>query len=501
VTKERQSADCLFRCKIAAMSETLNILFLAAEADPFIKVGGLGDVAGSLPRYLRGLPLEVTNGIVVDVRLVLPMHPMIKAESHGLRPLSIFPLSLKTGDIQVQVFETTLDGLPVYFLDGEPVASSGSVYSSDASLDGEKYSFFSLAALELTRQLDWRPTIVHANDWHTALACYALLIKRWEGEFPGVSSILTLHNLPYMGPDISENLAEYKLIQVQTGLPEWANSKPLPLGLWAADAIVAVSPTYAREVLTPEYGCGLQDYLYSRRDSLNGILNGIDVDSFNPALDPAIGVNFGVPTLEKRSLNKTALQVRLGLPNDLKVPLLSVISRMDPQKGIDLIPKALRRLKELGWQAVILGTGDPKLEEAVRQLQAEFPDRIRAEFKYDPGLARQIYAGSDIFLMPSRYEPCGLSQMIAMRYGCVPIVSAVGGLKDTIYHKETGFIFEKPTAGRLATAIKKAFAVFSDPARWEAMQKAGMAQDFSWAVSARQYFQLYQRVKARLTVR
>jgi starch synthase len=304
-----------------------------------------------------------------------------------------------------------------------------------------------------------------------------------------------------MGPDISENLAEYKLIQVQTGLPEWANSKPLPLGLWAADAIVAVSPTYAREVLTPEYGCGLQDYLYSRRDSLNGILNGIDVDSFNPALDPAIGVNFGVPTLEKRSLNKTALQVRLGLPNDLKVPLLSVISRMDPQKGIDLIPKALRRLKELGWQAVILGTGDPKLEEAVRQLQAEFPDRIRAEFKYDPGLARQIYAGSDIFLMPSRYEPCGLSQMIAMRYGCVPIVSAVGGLKDTIYHKETGFIFEKPTAGRLATAIKKAFAVFSDPARWEAMQKAGMAQDFSWAVSARQYFQLYQRVKARLTVR
>ncbi len=482
------------------MPETLNVLFLAAEADPFIKVGGLGDVAGSLPRYLRGLPAEVTNGTIVDVRLVLPMHPMIKAETYGLHPLSIFPLSLKNGDVQVQVFETTLDGLPVYFLSGAAISSSGSVYSSDSALDGEKYSFFSLAALELTRQLDWKPTIVHANDWHTALACYALLIKRWEGEFPGVSSVLTLHNLPFMGPDISSILDEYNLIQVQTGLPEWANVKPLPLGLWAADAIVAVSPTYAREVLTPEFGCGLQDYLLARRESLNGILNGIDVDSFNPAIDPAIGANFGIPTLEKRPLNKTALQVRMELPNDPHVPLISVISRMDPQKGIDIIPKALRRLKDLAWQAVILGTGDPKLEAAIRDLQAEFPDRIRTEFKYDPGLARQIYAGSDIFLMPSRYEPCGLSQMIAMRYGCVPIVSGVGGLKDTIYQNETGFIFGKPTASRLATAIQKSFKIYSDHSRWEAMQRAGMSQDFSWAVSARQYFQLYQRVKARLTV-
>jgi starch synthase len=483
------------------MSETMNVLFMAAEADPFIKVGGLGDVAGSLPRYLRGLPQEVTNGIIMDVRLVLPLHPAIKNDTHGLRPLSIFPLPLKTGDIQVQAFETTLEGMPVYFLNGTPIAASGSVYSSESALDGEKYSFFSLAALELTRQLDWTPDILHVNDWHTALACYALLLRRWEGEFRGVSSVLTLHNLPFMGPDISTIMDQYNLLQVQTGLPEWANAKPLPLGLWAADAIVAVSPTYAREILTPEFGCGLQDYLHARRESLNGILNGIDVDSFNPALDPAIGANFGVPTLEKRSLNKTALQVRLDLPTDLEVPLLSVISRMDPQKGIDLIPNALRKLKELMWQLVILGTGDPKLEEVIRRLQVEFPDRVRSEFKYDPGLARQIYAGSDIFLMPSRYEPCGLSQMIAMRYGCVPIVSAVGGLKDTIYHNETGFIFEKPTVSRLATAIKKAFAVFSDRPHWAAMQKAGMAQDFSWAVSARQYYQLYQRLLAKLPSR
>ena len=483
------------------MPENVNVLFLAAEAEPFVKVGGLGDVAGSLPRFLRGLPPEVTNGSGMDVRLVLPLHSVIKSEVSNLRPLSIFPLFCKTGDLQVQVFETSLEGLPVYFIDGQPIASSGSVYSSDSALDAEKYAFFSLAALELTRQLDWKPNIVHANDWHTALACYALLLKRWEGEFPGVSSVLTLHNLPYMGPDVSAILESYGLIQVQTGLPEWANAKPLPLGLWAADAIVAVSPTYARGGLKTENGCGFPDYFYRRHESLNGILNGLDVDSFNPALDPALASNFGVPTLEKRVLNKSALQVRLGLPNEPDTPLLAVISRMDPQKGIDLLPRALRKLKDLDWQAVILGTGDPKLEGALRRLQTDFPERVRAEFKYDAGLARQIYAGADMFLMPSRYEPCGLSQMIAMRYGCVPIVSAVGGLKDTIFQDETGFMFEKPTAARLATAIKKALAVYPDHARWEAIQKAGMSQDFSWTVSARQYFQLYQRVMAQLLPR
>jgi starch synthase len=483
------------------MPENMNVLFLAAEAEPFVKVGGLGDVAGSLPRYLRDLPPDVTNGTVVDVRLVLPMHSVIRSETHGLRPILIFPLARKTGEVQVQVFETNLNGLPVYFLDGEPISASGSVYSLESELDAEKYAFFSFAALELIRQLDWKPNLVHANDWHTALACYALLLKRWEGAFARVSSVLTLHNLPFMGPDVTANLDAYDLPLAQTGLPEWAHALPLPLGLWAADSIVGVSPTYAREILTPEFGCGLQDYLHARKESLNGILNGIDVDSFNPAMDAAIGSNFGIPTLEKRSLNKTALQVRLNLPAEPNVPLIGVVSRMDPQKGIDLIPKALRKLNNLEWQAVILGTGIPKVEEAVRLLQTEFPERVRIEFKYDAGLARQIYAGADMFLMPSRYEPCGLSQMIAMRYGCVPIVSAVGGLKDTIFKDETGFIFAKPTAGRLATAIKKAITIFPDHIRWETMQKAGMSQDFSWNASARQYFQLYKRVTAQLVAR
>ena len=204
------------------MPENLNVLFLAAEAEPFIKVGGLGDVAGALPRSLHDLPPEVTSGTALDIRLVLPLHPAVKAES--LRPLMIFPLSYRGGDLHVQILETSLGGMTVYFISGEPITSSGSVYSIDSELDAEKYTFFSLAALELTRQLDWKPNIVHANDWHTALACYALLIKRWEGEFPGVASVLTIYNLPFMGPDLSALIEGYGLSIAQTGLPEWARA-------------------------------------------------------------------------------------------------------------------------------------------------------------------------------------------------------------------------------------------------------------------------------------
>lgn len=481
------------------MPETLNVLFLAAEADPFIKVGGLGDVAGSLPRYLRSLPPEAVGGATLDVRLALPLHPLLKSSLRGLRALALFALPYRDGSLQVQVFGTTLDGMPVYFVDGLPISSSGSVYSSDPALDAEKYAFFALAALELTHQLDWHPNVVHANDWHSALACYALLLKRWDGQFPGVTSVITVHNLPFMGPDLGSTMKDYGLMQVQTGLPDWANVRPLPLGLWASDAIVAVSPSYAREIQTPAHGAGLEDYLRARHDTLNGILNGIDYEAYNPALDSALASNFGIPTLERRRLNKSALQVRLGLPAAPDAPLLAVVSRMDPQKGVDLIPRALRSLGTLDWQAVILGTGDPEIERAVQQLQPEFPGRVRVELKYDAGLARQIYAGSDLLLMPSRYEPCGLSQMIAMRYGCLPLVSAVGGLKDTVIDGETGFIISKPTAARLAAGVTSALAIYPDRPRWEGIQRAAMEQDFSWSASAGQYAHLYQRLVAQLT--
>lgn len=480
------------------MPETVNVLFLAAEAEPFIKVGGLGDVAGSLPRFLRALPAETDAGAPPDVRLVLPLHSILRSERHRFRPLLVFSVTREAGPIAVQAFVTELEGMPAYFLDAEPIARGGSVYSSDASLDGEKYAFFSLASLELARRLDWPVHILHANDWHTALACYALLLRRRAGEFAGVASVLTVHNLPFMGPDIAALMPDLGLPKVQTGLPSWARSRPLALGLWAADAIVAVSPSYAQEMQTAEFGAGLDGYLRARRESLHGVLNGIDVQGFNPALDPALASNFGSPTLDRRAPNKAALQVRLGLAVEPEIPLFGVVSRLDPQKGVDLVGPALRRMQGGAWQAVLLGSGSPRIERGLRRLAQEFPDRLRVEIRYDAGLARQIYAGADALLMPSRYEPCGLAQMIAMRYGCLPIVSAVGGLKDTVADGETGFVMGKPTAARLAAAAKRSMSVLADQPKWTKMQRAAMAQDFSWSASARRYAALYQRVLGQL---
>ncbi len=471
------------------MPKVINVLFLAAEAEPFVKVGGLGDVAGSLPRALRALSNDEVH---LDVRIVLPYHPVVKAEN--LKPLGVF--SIKHGDIEVQAeaFETTLEGVPVYFIDGDPIRANGSVYSSDAKLDTEKYAFFSFAALELPHHIQWMPNVIHANDWHTALSIYGSLAKSWEEGSHRIASVFTLHNLPFMGADVSAVLERYGIKLAQTDLPEWARVLPLPLGLWASDAIVAVSPTYGKEILTPEYGCGLQEFLQMRGETVGGILNGLDVVSFNPATDAALSANFDLESLERRAVNKTALLDKIGLPWIPDTPLIAVVSRMDVQKGIDLAFTALKSLKKLNWQAVILGTGDLKLEAAALKLQELYPERIKIITRYDASLARQIYAGADMLLMPSRYEPCGLSQMIAMRYGCIPVVRAAGGLNDTVTQGKTGFVFEKIHHLSLMAAIKSALKVFPDRAAWQALQRAGMSQDFSWENSAKKYLELYQSI-------
>ncbi len=471
------------------MPEIINVLFLAAEADPFVKVGGLGDVASALPRAMRSLPPEITGESKLDVRLVLPMHSVVRPES--LKPLSVFSIPRGESEVQVEAFEGVLDGMPVYFISGEPIRASGSVYSLKAELDAEKYVFFSLAALELPRQIGWDVDVIHANDWHTALAVYANLTKRWEEGARRVASMITLHNLPFMGPDISEVLKLYAVPLAQTDLPEWARILPLPLGLWAADVIAPVSPSYAAEVLEPEFGCGLNEFLAQRRNNLHGILNGIDVASYNPTDDDALESPFSALTLSDRVPNKAALQTRLGLSVNPDVPLFGIVSRMDVQKGVDLAIKALNSFKKPNFQSVILGAGDPILEEAARQLQVEHSENIRVETRFDAKLARQIYAGADILLMPSRYEPCGLSQMIAMRYGCVPLVRAAGGLRDTVT-TESGFLFEKASVLALANAMRKALKVYTDRDRWTQLQQTGMAKDFSWVNSAKQYFELYQ---------
>ncbi|HZM22823.1 MAG TPA: glycogen synthase [Anaerolineales bacterium] len=474
------------------MSQTINILFIAAEAEPFVKVGGLGDVAGTLPRALRALTTEVTGDFKLDVRLLLPLHSVIRQDS--LRPVGIYSIPRGEADVQVEAFEGVLEGMPVYFINGDPIRASGSVYSSNNKLDAEKYSFFSLAALELPRQINWTPNIIHANDWHTALASYGNLVRRWEDKKHRTVSVVTIHNLPFMGPNVKEILESYGLPLANTDLPDWARVMPMPLGLWASDAIVAVSPTYAEEILHPEFGCGLQDFLKNRSETLYGILNGLDTASFDPQTDSTFSANFNAETLSARPRNKSALQERVGLPVVSDAPLLGMVSRMDQAKGIDIALKGLKMLGKQNWQFVVLGAGDAKLEAAAKKLQDEMPNRVRVETRYDAKLARQIYGGADIFLMPSRYEPCGISQMIAMRYGCVPLVRAVGGLHDTVTDSETGIVFVDATVRSFNNAIRRALNLYPYHSRWLNLQKAGMALDFSWHHSARKYFELYKKL-------
>lgn len=472
------------------MSQTINVLFLAAEAEPFVKVGGLGDVAGTLPKALRALS---NDEIKLDVRLVLPMHSVIKAE--GLRPVGIYSIPRGKTEVQVEALEGSFEGLPVYFINGDPIRASGSVYSSNNKLDAEKYVFFALAALELPRQLNWNPNIIHANDWHTALAAYGNLVKRWEDKKNRIASVITIHNLPFLGPDVKDILESYGLPLANTDLPEWARVMPMPLGLWASDAMVAVSPTYAEEISHDEvFGSGLQDFFKNRSDTLSGILNGLDLVSYDPRTDSVISANFNADSLLERKKNKAVLQEKLGLPVDPNVPLLGMVTRMDQAKGIDIALKGLKMLTKKNWQLVILGAGQPKLEEAAKKLQESLPDRVRVETRFDAKLARQIYAGSDIFLMPSRYEPCGISQMIAMRYGSVPLVRAVGGLHDTVTDSETGFVFVDTKIKSFNDTVRRALELYPYHSRWANLQKAGMAQDFSWSGSANKYLDLYKKL-------
>jgi starch synthase len=492
----------------------INILFIASEADPLIKVGGLGDVAGSLPRALRMvgssenlLPAEL------DVRLVIPFHPAIRQDIYPSEQIAEYVVHSINNEFHVKAYRLELDGLPVYLIGGAPIEQESGVYTSNLEADGFKYVYFSQAALSLARSLDWRPDILHANDWHTAPAVYSLALNRpIDPFFRHTSSLLSVHNLPYLGAMTNTALEEFELPPaVNTSLPTWAAHMALPLGLLTADAIVAVSPGYAKEIMTDEFGSGLETFLRARSNKITGILNGLDTSRWDPTTDEALASNFSAQNLQARSANKAFLQKELGLERNPHIPLLAMVTRMDPQKGVDLAVDSLRLLfhaitkNPYPFQAVFLGTGDPILEQSVRRLELAFPEFIRAQITYNEKLSRHIYAGADVLLMPSRYEPCGLSQMIAMRYGCLPIARATGGLSDTIHDptdgdQSTGFLFKPATPEALADTIQRALKVYTmDPQVWQAIQIRAMQLDFSWNRSALEYIKQYKILLDRRT--
>jgi len=475
---------------------SLKIIFLAAEAAPLVKIGGLGDVAGSLPKQLKSLPESP------DVRVALPFYPSIKNAGLDLTLVASFEIAHTHGPLICEVFVTEIQGVPFYLVDGPPVAETNAVYSGDNALDGTKFCFFSFAVMEFLRSIKWKPDILHAHDWHAAPAVYNLrLIKNSDDFFKNTKSLLTVHNLPYLGHGAEGALQAFGLPRAHmSALPDWAEHLPLALGLLTADKINTVSPGYAAEMLTTEFGAHLEEFLSTRKGDLLGILNGLDLDSWDPGTDTSLPVNYSSDTLEKRMENKRLLLEEMGLTPKADIPLLAMINRMDYQKGVDLVPPALEMITDLEWQAVILGTGDKDLEETARQLDLDH-SRIRSVLKFDGALARRIYGGSDLILIPSRYEPCGLTQMIGMRYGCVPLGRATGGLKDTIvdYHlgnpkNSTGFLFEEASSSALANTLRRSLEVYNDRRRWRGLQRRGMKVDFSWEYSASQYMKLYEKL-------
>jgi len=478
--------------------KTIRILFIASEAEPIIKVGGLGDVVGALPHYLANLPAGELNGYELDVRIAIPLYPTLPDKYIKDEPLITFSIPFRGESLSGWAYQSSLQDIPIFLISGPPIQSVKTIYNYDSEKDMEKFIYFSLAALEICKLERWKPDILHAHDWHTAPAVYALSQKRTSDPFfKDTKSILTIHNLPFFGGNVTAHYPNFGIhIYPEPGLPEWASKIVFPLGLAKADIITTVSPTYSQEILTREFGRGLEEYLKTRRKSIFGILNGLDKERWNPEIDPCITQNFSRETLGDKKKNKENLLNDLGLNMDINIPLLVSIGRMDNQKGLDLTVQTLAESGSMPWKAVIMGTGNPAIEAECQKLEEVFPTRVKAIIKYDPSLARKIYASGDLFLMPSRYEPCGLSQMIAMRYGCIPLARATGGLKDTIVDdpqitKSTGFLFEEPSSAAMGVCLQRGLMVYSDQNSWKNIQDNAMEQDFSWQKSALAYADLY----------
>lgn len=473
----------------------LKILILAAEIVPFAKVGGLADVVGALPKALKALGH--------DVRLVMPRYGQIDPERFNLTTV-IDSLSIAMGEfsVPVSVRQATIgDDIPVYMIDAPRYFERENIYGYTD--DGERFILFCRAALEAVRVLDWSPDVIHCHDWHTGIVPnWMHSTYRDDPFFAHAATVYTIHNLAYQG------IFGYRILEVAgvaaqgflyPQIVELANVVDIMgRGILFADAVTTVSPRYAQEILTPTFGERLDHLLRSRQDHLFGILNGIDYDEMNPATDRYILANFDAGALDRREENKAELQAYASLPQRPDVPLLAMISRLADQKGFDLLAQIFQPILAQGIQFVVLGIGDQHYHEMFQNLAARYPDQVAIFLTFNAELAQRIYAGSDMFLMPSRFEPCGLGQLIAMRYGSVPVVRAVGGLADTVQEYDprsgegNGFTFTNYDPWELFAAIVRALELFRFKDIWRTLQQRGMAADHSWTASARRYIEVYR---------
>lgn len=469
----------------------MKVLFVASEAAPLVKVGGLGDVVGSLPRAL--------NGLGHDVRVIIPRYGDLAGVSLStVTEHMAAPVAART-----EVFALRLtvpeNGVPVYLVESGTYFGGRTVYYG---ADLERFLFFSRAVADIVPRLDWQPQLVHCHDWHAALT--VMWLKKLKLPY---ASMFTIHNLAYQGPFDEYFLNYARLREYWDDYPRDAPGPPLCFmsqGILWADLVSTVSETYAKEILTPEYGMGLDPMLRYREQDLIGIRNGIDYEVFDPETDPWLPARYNALTMHRRRINKLALQKRAGFPEDSGTPLIGMVQRLDRQKGFDIFGRAADRiLTETPVQIVILGSGTEQYERMLRDIAARYPGRVALFTGFDEPTARLIYGGCDMFLMPSYFEPCGLGQMIAMRYGAIPIVRHTGGLVDTVpplsanLGEGNGFVFQDYSPESLVRAIKQALDAFGNKTAWEQAMRRVMKLDFSWRASAARYEAAYRRALSK----
>ncbi len=480
----------------------MKILIASPEVVPFAKTGGLADVAGALPKALSALGH--------DVKVVLPKYKMIDGKKFDL--LKIYdgikvPVANRTE--LADVYEGVIPGtnVTVYFIANEKYFGRDGLYQDkgvDYPDNCERFTFYSRAVLEFLKKTEWKPDIIHANDWQSALIImYVKTLYKNDPFYLNAATLYSIHNMGYQGTFPADQLPV-------TGLGwEYFNSESLEFygkialtkaGFVYADAINTVSPQYSHEIQTPEFGYGLEGLLRARSKDVYGIVNGIDYELWDPAVDPYIEKKYSPRTISLKADNKAALQKKNGLPQ-ADVPLIGIISRLADQKGFDILAEDIENIMHLKLQLVLLGTGEPKYHELFLEMKRKYPEHIGVNLGFDAALAQLIYAGSDMFLMPSLYEPCGLGQLISYKYGTVPVVRKTGGLADTVIDGMTGFVFEEYSAGALHDAIKRAIEAYNDKKKWRALMLHDMGLDYSWNASAKQYVELYEKALDKVLVK
>jgi starch synthase len=473
----------------------MNILYVASEAVPLAKTGGLADVIGALPKALRKLG--------ADVRVIMPKYEDIQ-DSLKSRMETVYISQIKLGwrvkYVGLQKLE--VDGIPFYFIDNEYYFKRRGLYGYED--EAERFVFFSRAVAELLPHLGFVPDIVHAHDWQSGLIPLLLKLGYAGESFRQTKTVYTIHNLRYQGNFPREQLKDLlglddEWFAAGEGIEFHGGGSCMKAGIVYADRLTTVSETYALEIQTPEYGERLDGVLRERCGSLIGIVNGVDYEQYDPMKDPALAVPFR-DSQAKKKMNKAWLQRTLGLDEEADAPLVGIVTRLVWQKGIDLIAPILEEIIQEGMQLVVLGTGDSEFERLFVDVAARYPQRVAACITFNDALARQIYAGSDLFLMPSRFEPCGLGQLLALRYRSVPVVRETGGLKDTVmpfneYTSEgTGFSFAPARPHDLLFTLKRAAAMYRNPSQWDELYRNICRTNFDWTASAKQYMHLYENV-------